>query len=143
MERDCLMEHFQELDLLNIQSNIFNAIKNYCLDKYPYESGGLVKNYSEIIFCESIRKDLINFVPDKIFYNHLCKPDDISFTFHSHLFSADPSENDIFFIKNFDIPIIIYSLKYNIFSGVNIKNEKIITTWYFEEAGMWKLNSQS
>lgn len=134
---------FLEQDHLNIQSNIFNTIKNYSLDKYPYESGGLVKNCSEIIFCESVRKDLINFIPDKTFYKHLLKPEDINFTFHSHLFSIDPSENDIFFIKNFDIPVIIYSLKYNVFSSVNIKNEKIITSWFFEEAGIWKLNSKS
>lgn len=143
MAKVCHLEVFLGLDHLNIQYNIFNKIKNYCLSKYPYESGGLVKNNSEIIFCESVRQDLINFIPDNTFYYHLCKRDDISFTFHSHLFSADPSENDLFFIKNFDIPIIIYSLKYNIFSGVNIKNEKIITTWYFEEAGVWKLDGES
>lgn len=131
------MELFLELDHLNIQSDILNKIKNYCLNKYPYESGGLVKKNSEIIFCESMRKDLINFMPEKSFYKHLCEPEDISFTFHSHLFSTDVSENDIFFIKNFDIPITIYSLKYNFFSSVNIKNEKIITTWYFEKAGLW------
>lgn len=137
------MEDFQGLDLLNIQHKTFNEIKKYCLSRFPYESGGLVKNNDEIIFCESLKKDLINYTPDANFFYHLTRVPAIKYSFHSHLFSPDPSDNDIFFIKNYNIPIIIYSLKYNVFSGVNIKNEKIITTWYFEKAGMWDFDGQS
>ena len=37
-------------------------------------------------------------------------------------------------MKNYDIPIIIYSLNKNTFLSVNIKNETNLITWNFEEA---------
>jgi hypothetical protein len=59
--------------------------------------------------------------PNDFFMSLIRKP--IFFSFHSHLHLLTPSEEDIFFIKNFNIPIIIYSLNWNRFLSVNIKNE--------------------
>jgi proteasome lid subunit RPN8/RPN11 len=133
------MEDFQELDHLIIPHNSFNDIKEYCLKNYPYESGGLVLNTNEIVFIESLRKDMLNYYPSLDFYKYIIKSSLVKFVFHSHLYSPEPSENDIFFIKNYDIPAIIYSLNKNVFLSVNIKHEEINTAWYIEEAGLWRI----
>lgn len=137
------MVDFQEQDLLITQLDLFNNIRRYCIENSPYESGGLVLKDNKIIYCGSKHKDALNYYPDDIFYLYLRKPENISFSFHSHPDSPYPSDNDIFFIKNYDIPLIIYSLKLNTFLSVNIKNEKINFTWFVEEAGLWKFNGKS
>jgi proteasome lid subunit RPN8/RPN11 len=143
MAKAYLMVDFQVLDLLTMQLDVLSEIKKYCISLSPYESGGLVLNNKQIIYCDSKYKDSHNFYPDDIFYLYLRRPENISFSFHSHPDSLDPSDNDIFFIKNYDIPLIIYSLKLNTFSSVNIKNEKTIITRFIEEAGLWKLDDKS
>ncbi len=134
------MEDFQVQDHSNILLyNSFKHIKQYCKKNYPYESGGFIKRDYSLIYVKSIIKDMLNFYPEPVFYNYLRKPDLLKYTFHSHLDCPLPSDNDIFFVKNYDIPIIIYSLNRNIFLSVNIIDEKINTTWYIEEAGLWTI----
>ena len=132
-----------ELDLSTIQFDLLSKIKTYCLSLSPYESGGLVLKNEQIIYFKSLCENEYNFYPDYEFYLYLRQPENISFCFHSHPDSPYPSDNDIFFIKNYDIPLIIYSLRLSTFLGVNIKNEKTIITRFIEEAGVWELDDQS
>lgn len=137
------MEVSPELDLLTIQLDTLSRIKKYCLCNRPFESGGLILKNQKIVYCESFNNDKYNFYPDHSFYLYLTKPQNIAYSFHSHPDSPYPSDNDIFFIKNYDIPLIIYSLKLNTFLSVNIKNEKTIITRFIEETGVWELDGQS
>ena len=143
MEKDYLMVDFPELNLSITQFDLLYKIKTYCLSLSPYESGGLVLKNKEIVYFKSLFENEYNFYPDYEFYLYLRQPENISFCFHSHPDSPYPSDNDIFFIKNYDIPLIIYSLRLSTFLGVNIKNEKTIITRFIEEAGVWELDDQS
>jgi proteasome lid subunit RPN8/RPN11 len=143
MTKDYLMVDSLELNLSTIQFDLLYKIKTYCLSLSPYESGGLVLKNKEILYFKSLCENEYNFYPDYEFYLYLRKPENISFCFHSHPDSPYPSDNDIFFIKNYDIPLIIYSLRLSTFLGVNIKNEKTIITRFIEEAGVWELDDQS
>lgn len=134
------MADFQEPDLSTIQLDTLCEIKKYCLRNNPFESGGFILKDQRVVCCESFYNDKYNYYPDHSFYLYLTKPDNIAYSFHSHPDSPYPSDNDIFFIKNYDIPIIIYSLKLNVFLSVNIKNEKTIITRFIEETGVWKLD---
>ena len=107
MEKAYLMVDFQELDHLIMQLDVLSDIKKYCISLSPYESGGLVLKNKQIIYCDSKHKDTHNFYPDDIFYLYLRKPENISFSFHSHPDSLDLSDNDIFLLK-----ITIFRLLY-------------------------------
>ncbi len=143
MEKDYLMEDFLELDLSTIRFDVLYKIKTYCLSLSQYESGGLVLKNKEVIYFNSLCENKYNFYPDYAFYLYLRQPENISFCFHSHPDSPYPSDNDIFFIKNYNIPLIIYSIKLNTFLSVNIKNEKTIITRFIEETGLWEFDDQS
>ena len=143
MTKDYLMVDSLELNLSTIQFDLLSKIKTYCLSLSPYESGGLVLKNKKILYFKSLCENEYNFYPDYEFYLYLRQPENISFCFHSHPDSPYPSDNDIFFIKNYDIPLIIYSLRLSTFLGVNIKNEKTIITRFIEETGVWQLDDQS
>jgi len=128
------MVDFLEQDLTIIQCKfLLKSIKNYCLSNYPYESGGLIFRNGSLKSYQSKIKDCHNYLPIDDFYTDIVKNNNIVASFHSHLNSLTPSDNDFFFIKNYDIPIIIYSLNDNTFLSVNIKNETNLITWNFEE----------
>ena len=91
-------------------------------------TNGVIKEYPSKI------KDCHNYLPIDDFYIDIVKNQNVVASFHSHLNSLTPSGNDLFFMKNYDIPIIIYSLNKNTFLSVNIKDETNLITWNFEEA---------
>lgn len=127
---DYLMVDFLEQDLSIIKhKNLFKSIKKFLLQKYPFESGGLVDQDLNILYYQSIYDSCHSYFPPPQFYVDLVKKP-ILFSFHSHLHLLKPSEEDIFFLKSYDIPIIIYSLNYNRFLSVNINNETSGFTWY-------------
>lgn len=108
---------------------LFKSIKKLLLQKYPFESGGLVDQDLNILYHPSIKNSCHRyFPPDEFYLDLIRKP--ILFSFHSHLHLLKPSEEDIFFLKSYDFPIIIYSLNYNSFLSVNINNETSGFTWY-------------
>jgi proteasome lid subunit RPN8/RPN11 len=123
------MEDFLELDPTIIKhKNLLLSIKKLLLNNYPFESGGLVDKNLNILSYPSLQNDCHSYYPPPQFFVSVVKKK-IIFSFHSHLHILDPSEEDIFFLKNYDIPIIIYSLNYDCFLSVNIKNEGSRITW--------------
>lgn len=127
---DYLMVDSQALDPTIIKhKTLFKSIKKHLLQKYPFESGGLVDQDLNILYYPSIKNSCHHyFPPDEFYLDLIRKP--ILFSFHSHLHLLKPSEEDIFFLKSYDFPIIIYSLNYNSFLSVNINNETSGFTWY-------------
>ncbi len=126
---DYHMEDFLELDPTIIKhKNLLLSIKKLLLNNYPFESGGLVDKNLNILSYPSLQNDCHSYYPPPQFFVSVVKKK-ILFSFHSHLHILDPSEEDIFFLKNYDIPIIIYSLNYDCFLSVNIKNEGSRSTW--------------
>ena len=124
---------FQQQDLSVIKFNrILQQIKTGLLQNYPFESGGLVFSNGEVCFYKSKKDHCHSYLPSFQFYKDLLVKD-VWFSFHSHLHLLKQSDDDIFFIKNYNIPIIIYSLNYNCFLSVNTKNETNYFTWPVEE----------
>jgi len=123
----------QNLSIIQYK-DLLKSIKNYCLSNYPYESGGLIFANGVTKEYKSKIKDCHNYLPIDDFYIDIVKNQNVVASFHSHLNSLTPSGNDLFFMKNYDIPIIIYSLNKNTFLSVNIKDETNLITWNFEEA---------
>lgn len=133
---DCPSEDFQQRDLSVIKFNsILTVIKRELLANYPFEHGGLVDFDGNVSFYPSKKGHCHFYLPCFDFYKCLLNKK-IWFSFHSHLHLLKPSEDDFFFIKNYDIPIIIYSLNYNSFLSVNTKNETNYFTWPFEEVDL-------
>jgi len=131
-----LMGDFQELGHIIIKrKDIFLNIKSLLLSKYPFESGGLIDEDLNILYYPSLQDNCHCYYPPPEFFVSVIKKK-ILFSFHSHLHILDPSEEDIFFLKNYDIPIIIYSLNYNRFLSVNIKNETGCFTWFTKEINL-------
>lgn len=130
---DYLLEDSQEQDLTIIKlNNILKDIKYFLLSNYPFESGGLVDCNYNIYKYTAKNQNCHSFMPpDDFFLTLIRKP--ILFSFHSHLHLLTPSEDDLFFIKNYDIPIIIYSLNWDRFLSVNIKHETSYFTWPIEK----------
>ncbi len=126
---DYHMEDFLELDPTIIKhKNLLLSIKKLLLNNYPFETGGLIDKNLNILYYPSLQNDCHSYYPPPQFFVSVVKKK-ILFSFHSHLHILDPSEEDIFFLKNYDIPIIIYSLNYDCFLSVNIKNEGSRSTW--------------
>jgi proteasome lid subunit RPN8/RPN11 len=130
---DYRLVDFQEQDRTIIKLNIvLKDIKSFLISNYPFESGGLVDSDFNIYKYKAKNQSCHVFMPpDDFFITLIRKP--ILFSFHSHLHLLTPSKEDIFFIKNYDIPIIIYSLNWNRFLSVNIKNETSYFTWPIEK----------
>jgi hypothetical protein len=123
------MEDFLELDPTIIKhKNLLLSIKKLLLNNYPFESGGLIDENLNILYYPSLQNDCHSYYPPPQFFISVVKKK-IIFSFHSHLHVLHPSEEDVFFLKNYDIPIIIYSLNYDCFLSVNIKNEGSRITW--------------
>jgi hypothetical protein len=134
------MVDFLEQDLSTIQfEKILNAIQSYCLSNYPYESGGLIYKDGSIKTYASQINDCNRYLPIYEFYIDLVKGENVLASFHSHLYILKPSDDDLFFIKNYDIPIIIYSLNNKAYLSVNIKNETNLITWPFEKTCVCKV----
>ncbi len=129
---DYLMEDFLVQDLIITKSNekILLDIKKRLLSYYPFETGGLIDSCQNVHFYQSLNNNCHHYYPPPEFYVSLIK-NKIVCSFHSHLHILKPSEQDLFFIKNFDIPIIIYSLNYNRFLSVKYNNEDNCLTWIF------------
>lgn len=108
--------------------DLFFDIKKILLRKYPFEHGGLVDLDFNVLEYESSHSDCHNYFPNHSFFIDLVRKRHL-FSFHSHLHFLDPSENDLFFIKNYNIPIIIYSLNYDTFLGVNTRYERYCFSW--------------
>lgn len=127
-----LMGDFQVQDLTITKHNkkILLDIKKRLLSHYPFETGGLIDSFKNIHFYESLHNNCHHYYPPPEFYVSLIK-NKIVCSFHSHLHILKPSEQDLFFIKNFDIPIIIYSLNYDSFLSVKYNNEDDSLTWIF------------
>ena len=140
---DCLSEDSQEQDLITIKlNNTLKDIKSFLLSNYPFESGGLVDYDFNIYKYTANHQSCHKFMPpDDFFLTLIRKP--ILFSFHSHLHLLTPSEDDIFFIKNYDIPIIIYSLNWDRFLSVNIKHETSYFTWPIEKDSLCFFSSEN
>ncbi len=135
---DYHMEDFLELDPTIIKhKNLLLSIKKLLLNNYPFESGGLIDENLNILYYPSLQNDCHSYYPPPQFFVSVVKKK-ILFSFHSHLHILDPSEEDIFFLKNYDIPIIIYSLNYDCFLSVNIKNEGSRFTWNIKKINLSK-----
>jgi len=93
-------------------TKVYEKIRNYCRNRSTYESGGHVyKNY-DIDFFEPVEKHESCYLPNIEFYMNLInKKEDILFSFHSHLEETQPSEEDISFIRVYNINSLIYILK--------------------------------
>ena len=130
---DYLLGDSQEQGHTIIKLNeVIKDIKYFLLSNYPFESGGLVDCDFNVYKYKAINPSCHEFIPpDDFFMTLIRKP--MLFSFHSHLHLLTPSEEDIFFIKNFDVPIIIYSLNWDSFLSVNIKNETSYFTWPIEK----------
>ena len=127
------MEDFRELDHIIIKhKHILLQIKSLLLKNYPFETGGLVDENLNIFHYNSVCNSCHSYIPPAEFFFDLINKK-ILFSFHSHLHLLKPSDEDIFFLKNYDIPIIIYSLNYNRFLSVNINNETGRFTWFTKE----------
>jgi len=113
------------------------SIKKLLLNNYPFESGGLIDENLNILYYPSLQNNCHSYYPPPQFFVSVVKKK-ILFSFHSHLHILDPSEEDIFFLKNYDIPIIIYSLNYDCFLSVNIKNEGSRSTWNIKKINLSK-----
>ena len=130
---DYHLEDFQEQDHTIIKLNIvLKEIKNFLLSNYPFESGGLVDKNLNIYKYKSNYQSCHRFHPPDDFFLKIIRGDFL-FSFHSHLHLLTPSDEDDFFIKNYDIPIIIYSLNWDRFLSVNIKHETSYFTWPITE----------
>ena len=140
---DYLLVDFQEQDhSITKLNNAIKEIKIFLLSNYPFESGGLVDCDFNVYKYKAVNPSCHRFMPpDDFFMSLIRKP--ILFSFHSHLHLLTPSEEDLFFIKNFNIPIIIYSLNWNRFLSVNIKNETSYFTWPLEKDSLPFLSSES
>ena len=140
---DYPLEDSQEQDHTIIKLNfILKDIKSFLLSNYPFESGGLVDIDFNIYKYKANNPSCHSFMPpDDFFITLIRKP--ILFSFHSHLHLLTPSEDDIFFIKNYDIPIIIYSLNWDRFLSVNIKHETSYFTWPIEKDSLRIFSSKS
>lgn len=126
---DYHLADFLGLDRLTIKhKTILVDIKRILLSKYPFEHGGLVNHNLEIIEYKSTSLDCHNYIPPQEFFISLVRNKHL-FSFHSHLNLVEPSENDLFFIRNYNLPIIIYSLNFDLFLGVNKENEKYRLSW--------------
>ena len=140
---DYLLEDSQEQDLTITKLNkILEEIKIFLLSNYPFESGGLVDSDLNIYKFKSKNPNCHEFFPPDEFFMKVIRKK-ILFSFHSHLHLLNPSEQDIFFIKNYDIPIIIYSLNWNRFLSVNIKHETSYFTWPIKEDSLCIFRSES
>jgi proteasome lid subunit RPN8/RPN11 len=140
---DCRLVDFQEQDHTIIKLNIvLKDIKNFLISNYPFESGGLVDFDFNVYKYKAVNPSCHRFMPPNDFFMSLIRKP-ILFSFHSHLHLLTPSEEDLFFIKNFNIPIIIYSLNWNRFLSVNIKNETSYFTWPLEKDSLPFLSSKS
>jgi proteasome lid subunit RPN8/RPN11 len=140
---DYLLEDFQEQDLTIIKLNkALEEIKTFLLSNYPFESGGLVDKDYNIYKYTSDNPSCHRFFPPNDFFLKLIRKQFL-FSFHSHLHLLNPSEEDIFFIKNYDIPIIIYSLNWDRFLSVNIKHETSYFTWPITKDSLCIFRSQS
>ena len=126
---DYLLVDFQEQDhSITKLNNAIKEIKIFLLSNYPFESGGLVDCDFNVYKYKAVNPSCHRFMPPDDFFTTLIRKP-MLFSFHSHLHLLTPSEEDLFFIKNFDIPVIIYSLNWNGFLSVNIKNETSYFTW--------------
>lgn len=124
-----LMVDFQEHDHIIIKhKSLFIKIKNLLIQQYPFESGGLVDKDLNILYYPSVDNDCHSYTPPPQFFVDLVKKS-ILFSFHSHLHILNPSDEDIFFLKSYDVPIIIYSLNNKSFLSVNTNNEASRFTW--------------
>lgn len=125
------MEDFPALDLTNIElADVYDKISKYCLDKRDYETGGIVKKDLSVSFFEPIAKHEAVYLPDFDFYLEVINnKKDILFCFHSHLQNDDASEEDLKFIKVYNIPSLIYIINSNKFLSVNTRYEKSRFSW--------------
>ena len=70
--------------------------KTYAINEY-----GVIKEYPSKI------KDCHNYLPIDDFYIDIVKNHNVVASFHSHLNSLTPSDNDLFFMNTFIIGLII------------------------------------
>lgn len=123
------MEDFRALGLITTRhKKLFAEIKKLLLRKYPFESGGLVDFDLNILHFSSKKDNCLTYYPPDEFYLSLIR-NKYLFCYHSHLHILRPSEDDLFFIKNYDLPLIIYSLNFDKFLSVNRYNETNCLTW--------------
>lgn len=126
---DFRMEDFRGLDpTITRHKSLFAGIKRLLLSKYPFESGGLVDFDLNIFPFQSKKDNCWTYYPPDEFYLSIVR-NKYLFCYHSHLHILKPSKDDLFFIKNYDLPLIIYSLNFDKFLSVNTKDEANYLTW--------------
>lgn len=125
------MADFLAQDHLNIElKNVYAEIKNYCRKKYPFESGGYVTKDFKLHFFDSVKDSCLFYLPKHNFYLDIInKKDTILFAFHSHVSFKDASEEDLKFIKLYDISSLIYIMNSDLFLSVNTRYEKSYLSW--------------
>tara|TARA_E500000305_G_scaffold109324_2_gene113997 strand:- start:545 stop:913 length:369 start_codon:yes stop_codon:yes gene_type:complete len=108
-----------------------NSIKND-----PFESGGYVKKDFSITFFQSVHLHSHIYAPPYDFYLDIINfKNDILFCFHSHINNEEVSENDLKFIKVYNLDSLIYIIDSKKFLSVNTKYEKNYFSWDFKSAG--------
>lgn len=125
----CHTAVFRELGRTITKFSVFSSIKKELLRAYPFESGGLVYKTGEIRVFHSLQNNCLSYYPSNEFFVSIIK-DKPLFCFHSHLHLPKPSNEDLFFLKSYELPLIIYSLNYDCFSSVNIRGEEDYLTWF-------------
>jgi len=100
-----------------IDSKIKNAIKNKSLESIPNECCGFVLNNNEIVFCENSSSNPTKefSIKSEEFLKNIQKG--IKLVFHSHPNgSEDFSVADKIYHKQYDLPLLVYSVKYDKFN---------------------------
>lgn len=113
--------------------DVYNEIAVRCSENASIETGGYVDKDLNVCFFDSIVESPDFFIPPHSFYLDIInRKEDILFCFHSHIYNANASEEDIKFIKIYNIPSLIYIIKDSEFLSVNTKYEEDRFSWDIE-----------